>query len=123
MLAVLLAQNTQEAPNPFLALMPFLIILVLFYLLLIWPAQRREKRQREAILKALEKGQKVLTNAGLIGFVASIPNDDEVVLKLEEGKVRVLKSTIIKIYGAEEAAKESKPGAGKSSATPPETGK
>lgn len=123
MLAVLLAQNTQEAPNPFLALMPFLIILVLFYLLLIWPAQRREKRQREAILKALEKGQKVLTNAGLIGFVASIPNDDEVVLKLEEGKVRVLKSTIIKIYGAEGAAKESKPGAGKSSAIPPETGK
>jgi preprotein translocase subunit YajC len=106
----LLAQNdtNKEGPNPLLSLAPFIIIFVLFYVLLILPAQRREKKQRQAILAALKKGDKVLTHSGIIGVVANI-KDEEVMLRLEEGKMRVLKSTIGRILGPEETPKEQKP--------------
>jgi preprotein translocase subunit YajC len=121
MLATLLflADNGKEAQppqgNPLLALLPFVLIFVLFYVLLILPAQRREKKQRALIMSSLKKGDKVLTNAGIIGVVSSLnPNSEEVTLKLEEGKLRVLKGSIAKIYGVEEAAKEQTQEAGKS---------
>jgi preprotein translocase subunit YajC len=92
---------------PLMGLLPFVIIFVLFYLLLILPQQRKERKHRETVLNALKKGDKVLTNAGIIGVVSTI-KDDEVTLKLEEGKLRVLKGTISRIYGPEEAAKDQK---------------
>jgi preprotein translocase subunit YajC len=104
----LLAQNEQkDAPSPLITLAPLIVIFVLFYVLLILPAQRREKRQRQAIFAALKKGDKVMTSAGIIGVVANI-KDDEVTLRLEEGKMRVVKSTIARILGAEEAPKDQK---------------
>jgi preprotein translocase subunit YajC len=121
MLATLLlladgGKETQPQMNPLLGLLPFVLIFVAFYFLLIFPAQRREKKQRALIMNSLKKGDKVLTNSGIIGVVSTLnPNSEEVTLKLEEGKLRVLKSSIARIFGAEEAAKEQqKQEAGKS---------
>ena len=47
----------------------------------------------ETLFSSLKNNDRVLTNAGIIGTVANI-KDDEVSLKLEEGRVRVLKSSI-----------------------------
>jgi preprotein translocase subunit YajC len=105
---ILLAQNTpQEGPPWYASFLPLILIFALFYFLLIMPAQRRERKHRETVLNALKKGDKVLTNAGILGVVANV-KDDEVTLKLEEGKLRVLRSTISKILGPEEPAKDQK---------------
>ena len=114
---MLLAQNnttSTEGPSWVIQFLPLIVIFALFYFLLILPAQRRERRHRENVLNALKKGDKVLTNSGIIGVVANVAADkDEVTLKLEEGKLRVLKSTISKIFGPEEPAKDQKQEAGK----------
>jgi preprotein translocase subunit YajC len=106
---MLLAENTPKgeegAPPIWATFLPLVLIFIVFYVLLILPAQRRERKHKETVLNALKKGDKVLTNAGIIAVVANI-KDDEVTLKLEEGKVRVLKGTISKILGTEEPAKE-----------------
>jgi preprotein translocase subunit YajC len=114
---LILADNAKEGEGqaPFiLSFLPIILIFVLFYFLLILPAQRRERRQREAIMGALKKNDKVLTTAGIIGVVANI-KDEEVTLRLEEGKMRVLRSAITKIFGPEEPAKDQKQEVGKSS--------
>jgi preprotein translocase subunit YajC len=85
----------------------FALIAVLFWLLLIRPQRNRERQQREQLNKNLKKNDRVVTNAGIIGTVANI-KDDEVTLKLEEGRVRILKSTIARILSAEEPSKEAK---------------
>jgi preprotein translocase subunit YajC len=102
-LLVFAQEKGQEGMGIQSFLVPIIIMAALFYFLLILPAQRRDRKHRETVLNALKKGDKVVTNAGILGVVHFV-KDEEVTLKLEEGKVRVLKSTVARILGAEEQA-------------------
>ena len=51
-------------------LFPFLIIGVLFFVLLILP-ERKKQKQRQKMLEALKKGDRVLTSSGLYGTVVT----------------------------------------------------
>ncbi len=75
------------------AIMPFLLIIPIFYFLLIRPQQRRLKQHREMI-GAVKKGDTVVTAGGLIGKVSKV-SDDEVEVEIAAStKVRVVKSTL-----------------------------
>jgi preprotein translocase subunit YajC len=100
--------------GPFLQFAPLVFIVILFYFLIIAPARRKERQQRDMLNNSLKKNDRVLTNAGIIGTVANI-KDEEVTLKLDEGRMRILKSTIARILGDEEPGKEAKSEQGKSS--------
>jgi preprotein translocase subunit YajC len=68
------APATQGGPKPFsLAdLLPyFLIIMVLFYLIILRP-QRREQQDRTKVLDSVERGDRVITIGGIHGKVDSI---------------------------------------------------
>jgi preprotein translocase subunit YajC len=74
-------------------LLPLLFIIPLFWFLMIRPMKKQEA-QRKALLSGLEKGDKVLTNGGIIGYVVSA-NDDELVVRIDENvKVKMVKSGI-----------------------------
>jgi len=60
----------------------------------------RDRQQRDMLNNNLKKNDRVITNSGIIGTVANI-KDEEVMLKLEEGRMRILKSTIARILGDE----------------------
>jgi len=64
-------------------LLPFLLMFVVFYFLLIRPQQKRNK-VRNQMLSALKKGDKIVTIGGLHGTIDSI-TDDIVVLKVNDG--------------------------------------
>jgi preprotein translocase subunit YajC len=71
-----------------------LVLVVLFYLLLIKPQQKRF-REHSKMLSALQKGDKVVTGGGLIGTVDKIGDGDEVIVDLGGGvKVTALRSSI-----------------------------
>jgi preprotein translocase subunit YajC len=102
----------QESPGGFLSLPVLMVmIFVLAYFLLIRPAKQQEK-QRQALLTALKKNDKVVTSGGIIGVVANIKEkDDEVTLKIDENsnvRLRVTRSSIARVITPEEAAKEQK---------------
>src|SRR5437016_2133042 len=112
---LLLAEDAPaEQPSPFsnfILLVP--VLLILAYFLLLRPGQKRQDRQRQALVSNLNKNDKVITNAGIVGAIHSI-QDDEIVLKLEDNaKMRMLKTSIYRNVSAEERLK-----AGTASAAP-----
>ena len=65
-------------------LIPMGAIFLIFYFLLIRPQQKRQ-REQESMLKAIEKGDSVVTNGGLHGKVTGVTDD---VLTLDIGAVK-----------------------------------
>ncbi len=91
-------------------MLPMLLIFAAMYFIMIRPAQKRERAQRLALLANLKKNDKVLTSGGIIGIVALVNDkEDEVILKVDESsnvRLRVLRSSIVRNYTSEAAAKE-----------------
>jgi preprotein translocase subunit YajC len=106
----LLAEGGQPQGNPFGMFIPLILMIFAFWFLLLRPAQKRERLQREHLLASLKKNDKVLTNSGIIGIIAAVnEKEDELTLKVDESsnvRLRMLKSTIVKNYTAEETARE-----------------
>ena len=71
----------------------FVIIIVLFWVMLIRP-QRKAQKEQQARIAALQRGDKVITNAGLHGFVEKV-NERTVSLKIAEGMVIELEKNAI----------------------------
>jgi preprotein translocase subunit YajC len=76
---VLPLQAAAPQGSPISMLVPMVAIFVIFYFLLIRPQQRRQ-REQDAMLKAIVKGDKVVTAGGLHGTVTGTTDD---VLTLE----------------------------------------
>lgn len=78
------------------SLLPLLLLAVLFYLLVLRPAQRRQ-REAAAVVSALRPGAQVMTTAGLYGTVRSV-DDDSVQLEIAPGVVvRLVKQAVGKV--------------------------
>ena len=54
-----------------LSLIPFALIFVIFYFLVILPQQKRSKQQK-SLLEALKKGDKVVTASGIWGTLTNL---------------------------------------------------
>jgi len=82
--------------NPNSALMqlvPFLLMILIFYFLLIRP-QQKQMKERNEMLKSLKPGDKILTNAGLIGTIINI-KEQEMEVEIAKGvKVNFVKNAV-----------------------------
>ena len=75
----------------------------IFYFLLIRPQQKRLKIQRE-LMKALQKGNKVMTTGGIIGTITKFEGDDIVVVEIAQGvKVRMSRAAISEVVDGKSA--------------------
>ncbi len=101
-------EPAKESASPFGGIMfPIILMVIAFYFLIIVPG-RKERQQRQLLWKTLKKDDEVVTNAGIIGRVSSIKeNEDELTLKIDDNtRIRVLKSSIARILNPKETAKE-----------------
>ena len=81
--------------NMFASLLPLIVLFAIFYFLVIRPQQKQAKQHKEMIAN-LKKGDKVITNGGIICEVVK-PEEDFIKLKLnEEVMVKVSKEYIAK---------------------------
>lgn len=82
------------APSPVWNLGLLAVMVVLFYVLLIMPQQKRFKEHAK-LLGGLVKGDRVVTGGGLVGTVDKVINDDELMVDLGGGvKVTAMRSSI-----------------------------
>ena len=79
-------------------ILPFVLIFVLFYFLMIRPQSKKEK-ERVNMLNSLRKNDQVLTSGGMYGIVTNI-KDNEVTLKVDDEsnvKIRLARNAVVGI--------------------------
>jgi preprotein translocase subunit YajC len=90
---VLLLAQASAQPSGIALFLPLILIMVIFYFLMIMPAQRRQKKVAE-MLRNLKTGDKVITNGGIYGTIAGL-DDDSVQLRIaEQMKIKVSRAAI-----------------------------
>lgn len=96
-------QNATASADWTRALIQLAIIIFIFYVFFIRPQQKRAKEQMQ-MLAALKVGDEVIVS-GMIGKIAKIINDGEVLVELADGvKVKVLRSFISSVVVEKEDA-------------------
>jgi preprotein translocase subunit YajC len=86
--------------------LPLILIFVVFYFLLIRPQQKRAKDHQET-LKAIRRGDRIVTAGGIIGTVIKVGSpDEEVQVEIAENvRVRVVRSTVSSVLARTEPVK------------------
>jgi preprotein translocase subunit YajC len=79
-----------------LGILPWLLIFLIFYLLMIRPQQRRAK-EHQAALAAIKKGDEVITGGGIRGKVSKVTDDELEVEIASNVRVRVVKGTVSQV--------------------------
>lgn len=88
------AQGAGGGGDLMISLLPFILIFVIMYFLIIRP-QRQQARQREEMLKGIRRGDTVITGGGLIGKVTKVIDDNELELQIADGvKVRAQRGLV-----------------------------
>jgi preprotein translocase subunit YajC len=84
-------------PQGYVAFLPFLLIIAVFYLMLVRPNQKKQKQWQE-MLSGLKPGDRITTTGGMRGTITSL-RDDVIQLKLPPDSIRVevLKSAIASV--------------------------
>jgi preprotein translocase subunit YajC len=80
--------GTGSGGGGFTFLIPFILIFVVFYLLLIRPQQKKQKIH-QAMLNSLSKGDKVLTTGGLYGTIVGMRSGNSIIVLRIADKVNV----------------------------------
>lgn len=75
-----------EGGSPLLQIIPFVIILGIFYFIILLPSKRKQQKVQE-FLDNLKENDRVITTSGIYGQIAKI-NGDRVALQVAE-KVRI----------------------------------
>jgi len=87
------AQAGAPAQSPFVSFIPFVLIFLVMYFLMIRP-QKKKMEEEQAFLSKLSHGDEVFTKAGIIGKITGI-TEKVVTLEVESGaKFKMLKTQI-----------------------------
>ena len=73
--------------------LPFIIIFVLFYFMLIRP-QMKQAKEHKALLEALKAGDEIVSNSGILGKIIKL-NNQFATIEIDKGvNVKIQKQTI-----------------------------
>jgi len=92
---------SEGAGGMILSLVPFVLIIVVFYFLLIRPQQSRQKKHKQ-LLESLKKGDKVVTNSGILGTVSNFSKETVTLQVADNVKIKILRDTVASIRGETE---------------------
>jgi preprotein translocase subunit YajC len=85
---------------------PFLLIFVIMYFLILRPQQKRVK-EHQAMVKAVRKGDTVVTSGGLVGKVTKVVDDNEVEMQIADNiRVRQMRAMIQEVRAKGEPVSE-----------------
>jgi preprotein translocase subunit YajC len=102
-----MAAPQQGAPNPWLQLIPFVLILGIFYFVMVLPMRKRQQKV-QAFLAALKVGDRVITTGGIYGQITRVKEDDPAVqLQIANNvRIEVSRAAIVGYQGKEPVVPE-----------------
>ena len=100
------AQATGGAPDVIMSIVPFVLIFVIMWFLIIRPQRQRMKSHQEMV-NNLRRGDTVVTSGGLIGKVAKVVDEAELQVDIAEGtRVRIARAMIQEVRSKGEPVKD-----------------
>jgi preprotein translocase subunit YajC len=88
------------------SLLPFALIFVIMYFLILRPQQKRVKQHQEMV-KNVRRGDTVITNGGLIGKVTKVIDDDQLEIEIaDDVRIRQMRQMVSDVRAKGEPVKE-----------------
>jgi preprotein translocase subunit YajC len=88
------------------SLLPFVLIFVIMYFLILRPQQKRVKQHAEMV-KNVRKGDTVVTSGGLVGRITKVIDDDTIEVEVADGvRVRQMRSMVSDVRAKGEPLKD-----------------
>src|SRR5882762_6390671 len=88
------------------SLLPFVLIFVIMYFLILRPQQKRVKQHAEMV-KNVRKGDTVVTSGGLVGRITKVIDDDTIEVEVADGvRVRQMRSMVSDVRAKGEPVKD-----------------
>jgi preprotein translocase subunit YajC len=83
-------------------LLPIVLIIVIFYVLLIRPQQKRQRQLQETIA-SLKTGDRVITNGGIIGVITAVRDTSFMIRSADKTILEIARTAIA---GIDDAGKQ-----------------
>ncbi|MFQ0813018.1 preprotein translocase subunit YajC [Brucella anthropi] len=91
------ASGGAVGPDMLMSILPFILIFVIMYFLIIRP-QRTQMKKRQEMLAQVRRGDTVVTGGGIVGKVQKVVDDNELEVEIAEGvRIRVMRSTLMDV--------------------------
>src|SRR6478672_9688580 len=104
--SVVMAMSGAAQQGGLLSFVPFAIILVIFYVLILMPMQRRQKKVAE-FQESLKVGDKIVTTGGIYGQITRV-NDKSVQLQIANNvRIEIARASVGGYQGQEPVVQES----------------
>jgi len=88
------APGAQQSGNPLLSLLPFVLIIVVMYFLMIRP-QAKKQREKNKMLQELQPGDEILTIGGLYGKIEGVKDKNILIVKIaKDVKIYIARSAV-----------------------------
>jgi preprotein translocase subunit YajC len=91
--------------SPWVQLLPFALILGIFYVVILLPMRKRQKKVQE-FLAALKVGDRVITSGGMYGSIAKLGDKTLHLQIADKVRVEVSRAAIIGYQGQEPVVSE-----------------
>jgi preprotein translocase subunit YajC len=95
-----------DSGNMMMSLLPFALIFVIMYFLILRPQQKKVKAHAE-LVKNVRRGDTVITNGGLVGKVTKVIDDDQIEIEIaDDVRIRQVRSMITDVRAKGEPVKD-----------------
>ena len=89
-----------------MSLLPFILIFVIMYFLILRPQQKRVKMHSEMV-RNVRRGDTVVTNGGLIGKVTKVVDDDQIEIEIaDDVRIRQMRQMVSDVRAKGEPVKD-----------------
>jgi preprotein translocase subunit YajC len=95
-----------DGSSMIMSLLPFALIFVIMYFLILRPQQKKVKTHQEMV-KNVRRGDTVVTNGGLIGKVTKVVDDDQIEIEIaDDVRIRQMRQMVTDVRAKGEPVKD-----------------
>lgn len=91
-----------QQPNPIAQFLPFVLMFLVLYLLILRP-QMKKQRNQQRMIDELEKNDKIVTSGGIHGTILNIKDDILVVKIADNVKIEISRAAVSRVKNKEDA--------------------
>ena len=93
-------------PSPWVQLLPFALVLGIFYFIILLPMRRRQQKV-QTFLAALKVGDRVVTSGGIFGTITRVSDQSLQLQIADKVRIEVSRASVVGYQGQEPVVQES----------------